>query len=98
MPDVKPPTVSDVPVTQPSEVKVPPEKESNWMFGLVKAEPTELKVIVALLACATNWYHTSAPGVPAHVLATAGEDAVAPESIPVVLVHVVADVSELALV
>jgi hypothetical protein len=82
---------------QPSDVKVPPEKERSCIKGLVKAEPTVLKLTVALPACAVNRYHTSAPGVPAQVLVTTGEEAVPPESVPAVLVHVVEEVNEGAL-
>jgi hypothetical protein len=44
------------------------------------------------MLCAVNLYHTSAPGVPAQVLATAGEEAVVYAKVPAVLLQVVSAV------
>jgi hypothetical protein len=54
---------------------------------------------VGAASCATKEYHTSAPGVPAHVDATFGDDWVFPESVCPVnwlvpVIHVVEDEME----
>ena len=51
--------------------------------------PKLLIKIVGKADCATNEYHTSAPGVPLHELDMVGLEDVAYANVPAVVVHVV---------
>src|SRR5687768_2010673 len=81
--------VDDVPLTQAREARDPqfPLYSCIRTPAAEKLEPMLLRAMVGLVVCAVNWYHTSPPGVPAQPELTAGEEAVAPESVPAVLEH-----------
>jgi hypothetical protein len=68
------------------------EPDNNCKRALVKLAPMELKVIVGLVVCAVNEYHTSYNGVPQPVGAGIEADKVAPLTLPVLLVQVTPDV------
>ena len=82
---------------QPYEVKLPHAPDNNCKYGEEKLDPVLLKLIVGNADGAINLYQTSAPGVPEQVEGTTVDDAVAPDKVPLVLVHVVEPVNQVAL-
>ena len=84
-------------VPQVTAVKVPPHVPLllaiNSMAGFVKLIPILLRLIVGLVVCATNLYHTSYTGVTAQSPLIVTAVRVAPYMVPVVLLQAVADIN-----
>ena len=76
-----------MPLAQVICVNEPQVPENNWIYEVQILAPTLLKVIVGKGDVAVNEYHTSAPGVPEHVLDTEGLEIVAPAKVPAVFTH-----------
>jgi hypothetical protein len=79
--------VDEVPLAHARDVNEPqlPEYSCSLTPAVLKLDPMLLSEIVGKPDCATKRNHTSPPGVPAQPELTAGEEAVAPESVAEVL-------------
>jgi hypothetical protein len=91
-------SVEAFPLTQAKEVKLLHVPERSWIRApsVLKLAPMLLNEIFTWTLCAVNLYHTSAPGVPAQVLATAGEEAVVYAKFPAVLLQEVSAIRVVA--
>lgn len=88
---VKPVAAIDV-VPQETELRPAQVPDNNCKRGVLIALPTELKVIVGVVLCATNLYHTSYTTGPVQG-AMATTELLARNILPVVFVQLTPDVN-----